>query len=264
MFVKRGKRGQVTIFIIVAILVVALAVLIYFLFPKIKSSVSTQAQTPSEYIDICMKEKVVSTVEKTSLSGGTYKPSKEDSYFYLNENNNKVADVQYLCYTNQYYLTCGIQIPMLYQHMESEIKNEISSDVNSCFKSMVESYKGKGYDVVLKNPTTETKVEILPERIVVSFDNELTLTKGESQNYDDFKIVLESNLYQMTRIAISVVDWESIYGDAPVQTYMDWYHNLKIEKKLQLDGTAIYIITDRNTEEVFQFASRSIVIPPGY
>jgi hypothetical protein len=45
---------------------------------------------------------------------------------------------------------------------------------------------------------------------------------------------------------------------------MSWYPNLKIEKKLQLDGTTIYIITDRDTEEVFQFASRSVVLPPGY
>jgi hypothetical protein len=45
---------------------------------------------------------------------------------------------------------------------------------------------------------------------------------------------------------------------------MNYYHDLKVEKKKQLDGTNIYILTDRNNENKFQFASRSVAWPPGY
>ena len=110
----------------------------------------------------------------------------------------------------------------------------------------------------------DLKVELLPERVVVTSGNEMTITKGESQNFERFSIILNSNLYQIASISSSIIEWEQSYGDAPVSSYMDWYNNLKIEKKLQLDGTTIYIITDRDTEEVFQFASRSVVLPPGY
>lgn len=253
-----NKRGQVTIFIIIAILVIAVVVLIYLLFPKIKSTVETQTQSPNEYIQTCISEKISDTLKTISLNGGTLNTNGGNSYFYLGNN------VQYLCYTNQYYSTCVVQEPLLIQHIESEIESGISDDVNSCFASMVASYRNNGYDAELKYSTTEMLIQLLPERLVVTFDNELTLTKGETQTFNDFSVVSNTNIYEVASIAQSIVDWEQGLGDAPVSTYMDWYPNLKIEKVLETDGTKIYIITDRETDEVFQFASRSGVLPVGY
>ena len=45
---------------------------------------------------------------------------------------------------------------------------------------------------------------------------------------------------------------------------MNYYHDLNVEKKKQSDGSTIYILTDRNNENKFQFASRSVAWPPGY
>jgi len=39
---------------------------------------------------------------------------------------------------------------------------------------------------------------------------------------------------------------------------------MRIEKKEQSDGSRIYILTHRSTNEKFMFASRSIAWPPGY
>ena len=44
-------------------------------------------------------------------------------------------------------------------------------------------------------------------------------------------------------------------------TYYPW---LKVEKILRDDGTKIYILTDRNTGDKFEFAVRSVAWPPGY
>jgi hypothetical protein len=38
---------------------------------------------------------------------------------------------------------------------------------------------------------------------------------------------------------------------------MDAFKDLKVEKKVQIDETTIYIITNKNTESKFQFAVRS-------
>jgi hypothetical protein len=43
----------------------------------------------------------------------------------------------------------------------------------------------------------------------------------------------------------------------------EYYHDLKVEKKKQIDETSIYILTNRDTGEKFQFASRSYAFPPG-
>jgi len=94
--------------------------------------------------------------------------------------------------------------------------------------------------------------------------NELTLTKGDSENYEIFRIIVDSDLYELTGIARSIIAWEAAYGDVETTTYMNYYHNLKIEKLNQMEGSTIYILTNRDTKEVFQFASRSVAWPPGY
>ena len=92
----------------------------------------------------------------------------------------------------------------------------------------------------------------------------MSLTKGDASNYDAFRVVVDNNLYELVSIANSILNWEASYGDAETTTYMNYYHDLKVEKKKQSDGSTVYILTDRNTEEKFQFASRSVAWPPGY
>ena len=157
---------------------------------------------------------------------------------------------------------CVMQQPMLKEHIETEIKNEIKEEVEICFDELKKSYEKQGYDVNLKKP--ETSVELLPKRIVVSFGNSLTLTKGDTKNYNSFRVVVNNNLYELVSIVNSILNWEARYGDAETTIYMNYYHDLKVEKKKQSDGSTIYILTDRNTLNKFQFASRSVAWPPGY
>jgi len=261
MNLKRGfenKRGQVTIFIIIAILIIGIAVLIYFLFPKIRSNVGIKTSSPSEYIDMCMKEKIEETIETISLHGGSFEPDEASSYLY------KGDYVKYLCYSNEYWTPCITQEPFLKEYVKKEIKNEIQEDVNSCFESMVESYRNNGYEVNLKNTQTNSLVEILPERIVVNFENKLTLTKGESETYDSFYIRLDNNLYELLDIAKNIISWEIDTGDSVTEAYMSYDPYIKVEKKRKSDETKIYIITDRKTNDFFQFTVRSWALPPGY
>jgi len=75
---------------------------------------------------------------------------------------------------------------------------------------------------------------------------------------------VNNNIYELSAIAESILNSEADYGDVEVTVYMDYYTDLKVEKQKQSEGTTIYILTDRNTGDKFQFASRSIVWPPGY
>ena len=261
MFRKRGlinNKGQVTIFIIIAILVIALAVLAYFFIPGLRSNVSQSAQSPSEFIETCIKEKIQNTIETISLQGGDFEIQEESSYFY------KGDYLKYLCYINEYYKPCIIQEPFLKEHFEQEIKNEISNDVNSCFESMVANYRNKGYEVTLKNSETDSVVEISPYKIVVNFDNELILKKSDTENYDSFYIILNSNLYELLDIAKNILVWEIDTGDSITEAYMTYDPYVKVEKRRKSDETKVYILTDRRTDEVFQFAVRSWALPPGY
>lgn len=255
---KRGKvfskRGQVTIFIIIAIVIVALGVLLFLLFPKIQSEAKLDTKNPSAFIQTCLEDEIKERIDKLSLQGGSLNP--EHYIMYDNEK------VEYLCYINEYYLPCVVQQPMLKQHIESEIKNSIENEADECFGDLKESYEKKGYQVSLKKG--EIDAELLPKRVITTFNYSLTLTKAGTEKYNLFRVVLNNNLYELISITNSILSWETNYGDADPSTYMNYYHDLKVEKKKQDDGTKVYVLTDRNTENKFQFASRSIVWPPGY
>lgn len=253
---NKDKRGQVTVFIIIAIIIVALGVLIYFFFPGIRSVTNLETKSPYAYFQECLNDKFVETIDRVSLQGGSIHP---DFYY---ESQGEI--LEYLCYTNKYYELCSVQQPMLLSHMQNEIEAEIKEDAQSCFESMDESYKNKGYQTNLKKGNNFILVEILPKKVVVNFDVEFSIAKEETQTYKSFNIILNRDLYQLVSVANSIVTWEARYGDAETANYMNLYQNLKVEKDKQVDGTTIYAIEDRKSGDKFQFASRSLVFAPGY
>jgi len=250
----KQKKGQVTIFIIIGIMIIVFGILIFMFYPRIQSLFGIEPENPSAFIQGCIEEEIENAVNKLSLQGGSLSPEH-----YIMYNNEKI---EYLCYAEEYYVPCVMQQPMLKKHIESEIANSIKTKANECFNDLKQSYERQGYNVNLKKGVTS--VELLPKRIVTTFNNSLTLTKGESKKYDSISVVLNNNLYELVSITNSILNWEANYGDAETTIYMNYYHDLKVEKKKQSDGTTIYILTDRNNLNKFQFASRSVAWPPGY
>jgi len=251
-----NSRGQITIFIIIAIVIVGVAVLIYFLSSNTITSTNSGLDTnnPNGFVQTCLQDEIQNTIDTVSSQGGSMNP---EHYFTYND-----IPIEYLCYTNENYKTCSVQQPLLKQHIELEIKAEINDEVASCFDALRKSYENKGYTVQIQTGTT--KVELLPKRVATTMSYTLTVTKSNTERYDSFNIVLNNNLYELVSIANSIVEWEATVGDADPSLYMSLYPDLRVQKNLRDDGTRIYVLTDRNTEDKFQFASRSVVFPPGY
>ena len=253
--IKRvNKHGQVTIFIIVALIVVVLGVLIYLFYPQITSTFGGGFKNPQAFMQECLSEDVKDTVTLLSLQGGSLRP---EHYILYDD-----SKVEYLCYTNEYYKTCVVQQPMLDFHIENELKEELGQSVNACFDSMKTSYEKQGYGVVLQKKDFNFDIQL--KQIVFESNTSLTLNKDSTQTYDSFRIGFNNNLYELISITNNIIEWETKVGDAETTLYMDAYHDLKVEKKKQTDGTAVYILTNRDTGDKFQFASRSVAWPPGF
>ncbi len=250
------KRGQITIFIIIAVIIVAVGVLVYLFYPQISDVFSGGGteQDPSSFIQNCIEDDINSNLQIISSQGGSLKPEP----FILNED----EKIQYLCYTGEYYNKCVVQKPLLKRQIEREIKNGIESKVKNCFNELKTSFEERGYDVAMKEGSMQ--VELLPGWVVATFNYSVTMTRTETKKYESFNARVNNNIYELASIADSIVDLESEYGDADSSLYMELYHDLKVEKRTPEYGTTIYILTDRNTENKFQFASRSIVLPPVY
>lgn len=251
----RGKYGQTTLFIIIGLVIVAIALLVYFLVPGIRTGLVSSEENPPKFIQTCLEDSVEKVVEELSTHGGSIVPEH-----YIVYDGDRI---EYLCYTEEDYLPCVVERPLLKKHIEEEITNSIKDEAKTCFDELEKSYRDKGYAVDLRRGAMD--VELLPKRIVINFGSSMKIAKGDDQkSYDTFKILLNNNLYELVAIANSIIEWETIYGDAETTTYMNYYHDLKVEKKKQIEGSTIYILTDRNNGKRFQFASRSMPFPPGY
>ena len=252
--INKRKKGQVTIFIIIAMIIVGLAVLFFFIIPRGEITTEFDEKNPYAFIKTCIEDKIEDTVEIISLQGGSIAPEH-----YIIHKDEKV---EYLCYTNEYYRNCVMQQPLLKQHIESEIENEIRGDVVGCFNALRTSYEEKNYNVNI-GPGITT-VELLPKRIVTNFNYVLTVSKAQTDRYDSFSVVLNNNLYELVGITNSILDFETRYGEAETSLYMNYYHDLGVNKSKKSDGSTVYTLKDINNEKKFQFALRSGALPPGY
>ena len=252
---KMSKKGQVTLFIILGIVIIAAAVLIFIFFPDIQSTLGFAEESPNQFLQRCIEDKIVESVNLVSLQGGSITPGNH----YLYQNNR----IEYLCYTNENFVPCVMQEPFLQQHIEDEIKGNIESDFQACLSDFDSTFRGRGFNV--QREAGDFRVELLPNLIITTFDGSVSLTKGEdTQRFESIRVVVNNNIYELVSVVNSILNWEATYGDAETTTYMNYYRDLKVEKLKQGDGSKVYILSDRNSDEKFQFATRSVVFPPGY
>lgn len=249
-----NEKGQVTLFIIIAVVIVGMGVLIYVFYPQISSVLGVSEQDANAFIQNCIEDEIGSKVLTVSSQGGFLEPAPY--VLYQNEK------IQYLCYTEGYYKTCSVQKPLLENQIEREIKEGIEDDVKTCFNGLKSSFEDRDYEVIMREGNID--VQLMPGKIVSTFNYTVTLTKTETQRYESFNVMVNNNIYELINIANNIIDWESTYGDADASLYMDLNHNLKVEKRKPEYGATVYILTDKTTGDKFQFAARSLVVPPGY
>ena len=134
------KRGQITIFIIVAILLVV-GIGLYFLLrgvvgPGLGGSVETN---PQRYIQLCAEEEARNSINKVLEQGGFLEPKDYKLH--------KDIRATYLCKNIGLFGPCINQHPMLLNEITLELKNKIKPTVDQCFVNLQENFQELGYDV---------------------------------------------------------------------------------------------------------------------
>ncbi len=248
------KKGQASIFIIIGIFIVAVAILAYIFFPRIQEVVSGEI-SPSSSIESCVSESVKENIDILSRQGGYLEPEGFIEY--------RGDKVKYLCYTSEYYLPCKVQQALIKKKYEDELKKGINGKVEECILGLREQFERRGYDLS-PHLSPETNVEIIPGRIRVAINYPLTVTKDSSQSYNGFDVEYSSNMYNLLLISLSIIDFESVYGNSETSLYTANYPNIRIEKMELGDGSTIYTVSDVTSEDSFRFASRGLAWPGGY
>ena len=251
---RRGlinKQGQVTIFVILALVIVGVIVVI-FAFPEV--NVFSDSVNPGAYLKSCIEPEIEIIKSTLSEQGGYANPLHYTFY--------QDMKLQYLCYTSESYVPCKVQQPLLVKHVEKEMKNYIEPRAKQCLQDLKNQYERKGYSVT--SGVSEIKVSIIPDKIIVDFNAPLTITKQDTQSFQKFAVAVESQWYDLLLTAVSILQYESTLGDSETSLYISYYPNLNIDKVRRDDGSTIYQLSDVTTKDKFSFATRSLVWPQGF
>lgn len=201
------NKGQVTIFIIIAIVIVALVALFFIFRDKIIS--------PGPTGEFSKVHNTLLSCLEDDLQTGVYLLESQGGYIYLPEFE---AGSDYMPFSSQlnflgnyvpywYYVSGnGIQkeqIPSK-EEMEKELEKFIEDKIKYC---IFESYYEEGYELDIGKPTA--KVEIRDEEIYLNLNMNFDIIKGDkSASVKNHEVVFDSELGNLYDSAFKVYNEE--------------------------------------------------------
>lgn len=247
-----NRRGQIAIFIIIAIVIVGVFLWL-MIRPRLPTSLGGADVNPSAYLRDCLRADLPPIIEQISRQGGSYTPT----HFMTHQG----VNIQYLCYTDEEYKPCVVQQPLLTSHVADEIERLVEPKARACMDTLVARYEQQEYTV--ESAPRAINVSIVPGSVEITYTAPLRIAKESSQTFRQFSVTHPSELYDLLMTATSIIEFESTLGDSETTYYMQFYPDLKIEK-LKKDADTVYTLTNVVTEDAFTFATRSLVWPQGY
>ena len=251
----KNKRGQMTIWIIVAIAILVFIILLFIFQRKLNVPVIEKVEEdPKGFISNCVKKYVQESIDIMLPQGGFIKPEHTKMYNGLN--------VSYLCYNAGNYNPCINEHPLLINEIKEEMKNYIIPRVGQCFEDYkIEIEKREGQ---VSLGAMNLDIELAPDRIFVSIDKDVNLRiKEQSYNYNEFDIVIINPIYDLSRLAMEIASQEAKYCYFEYAGYMILYPEFKIKRDVLSDSTEIYTLQDKKSRKEMNIAVRSCAIPPG-
>jgi len=249
-FIK-SKKAQLAIFIILAILIVIALLVFLFFGDNIKAWISPTGS--QEYIKDCTQQATEEALQKLETRGGSLEP---ENYILYQDNK-----IDYACYTEKYYETCVMQKPFLKQNIEQEIASYIEPKIKSCFESMKDQLERSGSMVAVNDIKTEAS--LAPNSVIVTIRAPTTIRRQGALSFENMKVGVKSEVYDLVMLASSISNYEARYGDSDTVAYMMYYPDIKVEKIERSEGR-VYILTHKPSNEKFMFSVRSIAWPAGY
>ncbi len=248
-----SRKGQVTIFIIVGIVVVAAVLALILLTKQDAKTLTPSDLDPRNVVASCVRDIVSNSINKMMNNGGEILASQAISY--------KDQEWNYLCYQADFYQRCYNTHPMLELQIEKEIEKDTSVSVQGCFNKMRKNLEERGFDVT--GGLTKYSVDLLPGFVAVNLKKNVEISgESGSNSFNDFSIEVASPIYDLVRIARIIVNDESQFCNFEYNGYMLLYPEYNI-KRIDYSDSKIYRIIDRRTQEEFKFAVRSCAFAPG-
>jgi len=250
-FKIRNKKAQMTIWVVIAIVLVA-AILLFFFVQRKPSGTSNKETNPEIAIQKCAKEAAEKAIDIMLPQGGFISPTNYKYY--------KGDKIAYLCQNLGNYEPCISQHPLFIAEMKKEIENYSFPIIDKCFQDLKKNLEEKNNKVELEGMSLS--VDMAPNRVYLDIDRKMIVTGSETQTFDKFKATLTSPVYDIGTVAMEIAYNEAIYCYFEYVGYSLLYPKFYITKDKLDDDVKIYVIKDKQSNEAMNIAIRSCAIPP--
>ncbi|MEJ2268085.1 MAG: hypothetical protein P8X70_03345, partial [Nanoarchaeota archaeon] len=157
-------------------------------------------------MESCLEKKIGNVLENISMQGGYVNPTLYKNFKF--EGEEKPIKVSYLCYSQEDYIPCVNQEPMLIKHLKNEIKNSISEEVRNCFNSLTDSLKRQAYSV--DSSYNGFEIELKEREINLNLDANIVLTKsGETTQKEDIIVRIPNRIYGLAFVVQEIINMEA-------------------------------------------------------
>jgi hypothetical protein len=258
--ISKHKSAQTTLFIIVALAIIGIIIL-FFLFRsgKIPTPTAGFEEDPNIYLENCAEDSVKEAIGLLNKQGGNIEPLLYKEFRFGEED---YSNISFLCHTSKYYTPCINQEPLLINHLEEEIKNYISPEIENCFIDWKKEMESRDYSVEILDGSID--IELEPGKVIIEVNKEISASKKEeSFRQEELRVILIDKIYDLAIVAQEILSQEAEYCNFEQQGFGLFYPEFKVDKFRTSDLNTIYTINDKKSGERFRFAVRSCAISPG-
>lgn len=248
---KINKRGQMVLWIILAVLFVAALLLFAYTGRKIKID-DQSILHPGSAIESCVEEGIKEITEKIMPQGGFENPSNYILY--------KNTKIEYICKNPGSYIPCIQQHPLFLEEIRQTIENHLKEKVDGCFRGLEIEYERRATDVQLGSQSLEVRWG--SGKIYTNITREMILKKGDKMlTVLEFPVQVNHPLFNLGSVAIEIANQEARYCHFDTLGYAILSPEYFIKKQVLSDESSIYQIQDIESKKELWVAVRSCAVP---
>ncbi|PIN80907.1 hypothetical protein COV16_00195 [Candidatus Woesearchaeota archaeon CG10_big_fil_rev_8_21_14_0_10_34_8] len=211
-----NKRGQITIFVILGIVIVASLILLFtfrkdILPPTTEAGINAQMREAKNMITDCLEKESLEPINKIALQGGYLSPGV-DTFRLWND-----TQISYLCFNIENQDNCRNRL-LTIRNMEEQLSKVIENNLPTC----VDLSEIGGVNIEANKPFIVT-TRILPLQVLVELEYPVTVKSkiGEaSASEKKFSYIVDAPLGDLYNVAQDILDQETSVGIFDQLSYM--------------------------------------------
>lgn len=252
---RKSKRGQVAVWVILAVFIVG-AVVLYFAVSGKKAilPVFQEGIDPQPYIARCVRQSVSDALDTILPQGGFAEPAPHAVY--------RGKNVTYVCMTTARYEPCVMQHPLYIEEVRAEVERVVEPAIDGCFLTLKDELEERGASVEMSGQRVHVK--LMPQRVQITVERKMRIDeKGAERRFERFETALAHPMYDLALVATEIANQEATYCSFEYVGYMMLYPAFDIRKVALSDDAKVYTIKDLSSSQELTIATRGCVIPPG-